>query len=194
MRGKTATEIWFGPAGQFKSTGTSGANVGSFTIQDIGLTNQGGGAVFGLSLNYTERVSIERCIIYGTGVVLSAFNYITMRDCDLFGGELYADHPTANGISEALKMFGCNGSGFKITVRDTADVMIDNVSLLGGQSQINIQRGDQPANFWPPIFISNTVVDSSDSEALILDGVAPKVSSSFFSGGRTNLKDGYLYI
>jgi hypothetical protein len=190
--GKAGSEIWFGSSGQFKLTGTSGTKLGFFSIQNMGLTNQGGGATFALSLNYAERVLLDNCAVYNTGVGMSGFNYVTLQNCDLYGGELYADHPTVNSISEALKIFGCNGSGYKLNIKDTADVVIDNCSFLGATGGISIARGEQPAGFYPPVFISNTVVDATDDETLILNGVCPHITNCFFSGGRTNLKNGVV--
>jgi parallel beta-helix repeat protein len=190
--GKTSSEIWFGATGQFKLTGVDGTNIGFFTIQDMGLTNQGGGATFCLSLNYAERVTLFNCVVYNTGLAMSAFSYVTVDTCDLFSGELYADHPIVDRISEALKILGCNGSGFKINVKDTADVFIDNCSFLGANAGVTIQRGEQPAGFYPPVFITNTVIDATADECLILNGVCPHVTNCFISGGRTNLKNGIV--
>lgn len=188
--GKTGSEIWFGASGQFKMTGADGANIGFMSIQNMGLTNQGGGPAFALAMSYVERVTISNCVVYNTGIALSPFQYVTIENCDLFSGELYADHPTVDRISEALKIFGCNGSGFKVNVKDTADVVIDNCSFLGGAGGVAIRRGENPAGFYPPVFISNSVIDATNDECLILEGVCPHITNCFFSGGRTNLKNG----
>lgn len=190
--GKSASEIWFGASGQFKLTGTSGSKVGFLSIQDMGLTNQGGGALFALAMSYVERVTIDNCVVYNTGISMSPFNYVTIQNCDLFSGELYADHPIVDSISEALKIVGCNGSGFKFNIKDTADVVIDRCSLLGGTGGVTISRGENPAGFYPPVFISNTVVDATNDECLILVGVCPHITNCFFSGGRTNSKNGVV--
>jgi hypothetical protein len=190
--GKAATEIHFGANGRFIFQGASNAYAGRMSIRHMGLTNQGGGPVFALVFGYVTRVTIFDCVVYNTGVSLSGFSYCTFDKCDLFGGQLYADHPLVNEISEALKVSNCNGSGFLVLVKDTADVIIKGTHLIGGASQINIARGEQNSAFYPPVFISDTVVDSGDDEQIVLTGVCPHIRGVFVSGGRTNLKNGMV--
>lgn len=190
--GKSSSELQFGPAGALKVTGTnltSGAS-GHLSIRGIGITNQGGGPTYALQLTYATRVLLSDCVVYNTGIQLSAFSYINIENCDLFGGKLVGDHPTVNEISEALKISRCNGSSFGIDVKDTADVHISLTHLLGPTSQIQVQRGEQNSAFYPPVQISNCIVDSGDDEGIYLIGVAPRISDTFVSSGRTNLKSG----
>lgn len=188
--GKAASEVYFGAQGRFDLAGVSSTPVGKLTIRQIGLTNQGGGASVALSLSYVERVTISDCVLYNTGISVSGFKYVTIEGCDMFGGTLSADHPEINIISEMLKVDKCNCSGFAIVVKDSADTTISRTHLLGPGSQISIQRGEQNAAFYPPVFISDTVVDSTDNECIYLNGVAPHISNVFVSGGRANLKSG----
>ncbi len=188
--GKTATEIYFGASGKFDIAGTLGSQIGRLSIQGIGFTNQGGGAAFALTMRFSTRVLIQDCVFYNTSVSMSAFSYVTIHSCDAFGGQIYADHPTVDSISEALKVLNLNASNYAINVKDTADLMISGCSLLGATSQINVSRGEQPAAFYPPIFITDTVVDSGDNEGILLNGVAPHISGVFVSCGRVGLKSG----
>lgn len=190
--GKSASEIYFGPSGKFQLIGTSLNKLGFFSICHMGMTNQGGGPTFCLGMSYAQHVLVFDCVVYNSGIGLSQFNYVTFRDCDFYGGELNASHDTINEICEALKLFNCNASSFAISIKDTTDVIIDSSHFLGATSTINIQRGEQPSGFYPQVTISNTIVDSTSDECLILAGVCPKVTNSFFSGGRTNLKNGVV--
>lgn len=191
--GKAASEIWFGPSGSFTLTGTSGSPIGYLTIEKLGLTNQGGGPTYCATFNYATRVSIVDCVVYNTGLNLNGFNYFIVERCDLFSGTLFATHPTVNVLSEALKVIRCQGSGFKIDVQNTADVFVDGCSMLGGQTQISVQRGTQPATYYTPVFISNSVIDAGNDEGIRLYGACPHITNVWTSSGRTNLKDG-IYL
>lgn len=188
--GKAASEFQFGASGYLAITGTAGSYVGRLSIRGLGITNQGPGPAYALRLTYATRVLIDDCVVYNTGISLSAYSYVNIENCDLFSGKILGDHPTVNEISEALKVIGCNGSNFGIDVRDTADVHISLTHLLGPLSQILVQRGDQNSAFYPPVQIANCVVDSGDSEGIYLIGVAPRISDTFVSSGRINLKSG----
>ncbi|OWQ92039.1 hypothetical protein CDN99_06685 [Roseateles aquatilis] len=190
--GKSTSELQFGPSGALRITGTNlGAGAsGHLSIRGLGITNQGGGPTYALQLSYATRVLVSDCVIYNTSIQLSAFSYINIENCDMFGGKIVGDHPTVNEISEALKISRCNGSNFGIDIKDTADVHISLTHLLGPASQILIQRGEQNSSFYPPVQIANCIVDSGDDEGIYLIGVAPRVSDTFVSGGRTNLKSG----
>jgi len=188
--GKTTSEIQFGSSGSLRVVGTSPSYVGRLSISRLGLTNQGAGSPFGIQFTYATRITMYDCVVYNTSIQLSAFSYITFENCDLFGGSIQGDHPTVNEISEALKIIGCNGSNFAINVKDTADVLVSRTHLLGPTSQIMIQRGEQNSAFYPPVQIANCIVDSGDDEGIYLIGVAPRISDTFVSSGRTNLKSG----
>jgi parallel beta-helix repeat protein len=193
--GRAASEIYFGASGSFQLTGASNASrKGRLSISKLGLTNQGGGPTYALQLTYVSRVLITDCIVAGTSSELSGYSYVTIENCDLFSGLIVADHPTVNEISEALKIIGCNGSNFGLDIQDTADVHISLTHLLGPLSQILVQRGEQNAAFYPPVQIANCVVDAGSDEGIRLIGVAPTISDTFVSNGRTNSKDGvYIY-
>jgi parallel beta-helix repeat protein len=192
--GRAMSEIYFGASGSFQLTGASNASrIGRLSISKLGLTNQGGGPTYALQLNFVSRVLITDCIVYGTSVLISGYSYVTIENCDLFSGLIVADHPTVNEISEALKIIGCNGSNYGLDIQDTADVHISLTHLLGPLSQILVQRGEQNAAFYPPVQIANCVVDAGSDEGIRLIGVAPQISDTFVSSGRTNSKDG-IYI
>lgn len=188
--GKAATEVYFGASGSFALTGSVGSRIGYLTIEGIGLTNQGAGSPAALTMTEATRVLLTDCTIYNIGVTLDAFNYITFDRCDMFGGTLTAHHSTINEVCEALKIYGCNTSGYAVTVKDTADVVVESSHFMGAAAKVSISRGEQNAAFYPPVFISDTVVDSGDDEGIYLSGVSPKLANVFVSSGRTNLKDG----
>jgi parallel beta-helix repeat protein len=190
--GRAASEIYFGAAGKFQLVGTNAARLGRLSISKLGLTNQGGGPTYALQLNFVSRVLITDCIVYGTSILISGYSYVTIENCDLFSGLIVANHPTVNEISEALKIVGCNGSGYGIDVKDTADVHISLTHLLGPSAQILVQRGEQNAAFYPPVQIAQCVVDAGDNEGIRLIGVSPQISDTFVSCGRTNSEDGII--
>lgn len=188
--GKTASEIFFGASGKFSLVGTDVSPKGYLTISKLGLTNQGGGPVYVLDFLYVTRVTIIDCVVYGTGISLSAFTYCVIELCDLFSGVLFCTHPTVNLISDAIKIVRCQGSGFSLDIQNTADPAISGCSFLGGGAQIKIQRGAQPANLYMPVFISDTIVDSGSDEGILISGMCVHLMNSFVSNGRPNLKSG----
>lgn len=191
--GKSSTEIWFGSSGQFQMTGTSASPIGRMSIQDIGITNQGGGAAVALLFTYVIRITIDNVVVYGTSMNFQAFTYCTITNSDLFSGVLTCGHTTANLISDTMKLSKINASGYAFNATQTADISLSQCSFLGGSAQINIQRGSMPANFYTPVFMNNVVVDSGDNEGIYLVGVVPHLSNIFASCGRTNLKSG-IYL
>lgn len=188
--GKTASEIYFGVNGKFSLSGTSSALIGRFILKDFGLTNQGGGATTCLSLLYATRVVLDNCVVYNSNINFQAFTYLSVINCDLFGGVLNCGHPTTNQISDTLKMTNINASGYTISMRQTADVNLSQVTLLGATAQINYQRGSMPSNFYPPFFMNDCVIDSGDNEGLVLVGVVPHLRGVFVSCGRTTNTNG----
>lgn len=191
--GRSTAELQFSGTGSLNLVGTSSSRVGQMTISGLGLTNQTTSGSVGLNLRSVQRVTITDCTIYSCDVVVSDFSYVTFDKCDLFGGTLYADHPTINQVSEALKINLCNSSGYAAKIKDTVDVVVANSHFLGPTAQLRIERGENISNFYFPVRVTNTTIDSVDDIGLYMFGCTPTLSGLFVSAGRTNNVSG-IYL
>lgn len=170
------------------STGTQ--NSGALTLSRLLFSHSTSGV--GLAFSEFVDVLLDDCEFYHVSLTGTAFSYLTFNNCVGFGMS-FSFYNATNALNQALKFMGGRFSDVKVTSTETTDVLVNGVHILGGNGQISLSAGNQPAGLFVVVAINDVVVDSTNDSCVILNNCSPRISNSFFSGGRTNLAPG-LYL
>ena len=191
-KNRVNTGLTFSGTAALTHAGTDGTkNGGNITLSNFLISHTSFGVA--LKLRNCLDVLCEDVEFYHASVTAYNFSYLTFRDCIGFDMGFVASN-AANNLNESPKFLGGRYSNVTLTTTETTDVVLDDAHWLGPSSQILCSRGSHNAGLYPLVTINNVVVDSTNNECISLNGMSPRISNTFVSGGRTNLKPGIYLV